>query len=968
MPAHIGLVVDPAGEAVFGTPVIMYDSRNWDGGTNIPNEGDGGTVWDLPFSGQNQTQFWGRKRNNWYAQADTVGPFPSSFTDLNGDWCANGFVHVTALPHAIRRWDGTFAECEWFINALDEFGISLGFTGYGNYFSEPLADPGTGFAAYGKVFSDTNLGDDGSYHEWYPSDEFFEGFSSGAIGAVIAGALIVTYLDPANADSATWIVTSKEVRLVAEGVDDDTHTQFLVACTYDSGGTGMDRMFWQFGYHAHYPPYPGTEWNGVIAQALFRESNRPSAARMRIWYDYFFDTPVVDVLGVETDQMATTKALAVGYAIDYRSVIVVDDNTLVKFDASVPHRPAWRNQRFDADLANAVDCVMDDSGVYAFVATTTNTVRRFQTSLNPPGAATVLTDATNLPTPSAMCGDTAVHYCRTRLFVVASGRITCVNRSTMTVQGSIDVNATGRPCHYYNQDIADGHVLTPDTNGDLVVLLYDISLQTFSTVATFSHAALTGPIAVEVNLYSSAPDTHAFVLNSDSSIVAIDLATPSSPSVVSTLTTSITTPRRLFLRGNQLIVVGDGEVGFVDVAVPTDLTEIGTATTVGIGIDPAITVALDHLWVGIDDTSLTSYSLTGEGAASSKWSIVDDLTQLPDTDTVGGLVKVGNYLYVANRSGSIDGGVDGGLVTVDATTPTALAVVDALSHANLDSARDVAYDGTYVYVMTTDSQDRVTVVDISTPTAPSVLASVDTTGTRIVSITIDGSYAYVCDFDGDAIIVIDISTPSAPVVDNTLTDAANLAAPARIAIVGNYAYVACYGESGPFDGGRLTIVDITDPTAPSVEGSFESDAYFGSVSDGDGGPEGILVSPSGDWAFVASDGLQRLAIIDTSTKTAPTGQTTVNLDQTATTGRNLQGAGGLAWVDTDRIAVAGGSGQGLATVNVADPTSPFIEDLWDSLIGDAPSFLTQTFWMVEDGGYFYGTSFSADSVWVAQYA
>jgi len=84
----------------------------------------------------------------------------------------------------------------------------------------------------------------------------------------------------------------------------------------------------------------------------------------------------------------------------------------------------------------------------------------------------------------------------------------------------------------------------------------------------------------------------------------------------------------------------------------------------------------------------------------------------------------------------------------------------------------------------------------------------DAAGNVFGGLDIQGNYAYVVDETLKAIVVFDISQPSTPVQVGAATF--SNCTPQGLDVSGRYAYVDCIGQ------GRPGIVDITDPTAPSV--------------------------------------------------------------------------------------------------------------------------------------------------------
>ena len=75
------------------------------------------------------------------------------------------------------------------------------------------------------------------------------------------------------------------------------------------------------------------------------------------------------------------------------------------------------------------------------------------------------------------------------------------------------------------------------------------------------------------------------------------------------------------------------------------------------------------------------------------------------------------------------------------------------------SSWGLAVDGTYAYVA---DDFALLVMDISDPTAPMIVGSVDTPG-EARGVAVAGSYAYIADA-GSGLQVIDITTPTSPAI------------------------------------------------------------------------------------------------------------------------------------------------------------------------------------------------------------
>ncbi|MBF0245035.1 MAG: hypothetical protein HQL31_07155, partial [Planctomycetes bacterium] len=150
-------------------------------------------------------------------------------------------------------------------------------------------------------------------------------------------------------------------------------------------------------------------------------------------------------------------------------------------------------------------------------------------------------------------------------------------------------------------------------------------------------------------------------------------------------------------------------------------------------------------------------------------------------------------------------------------------------------------------------------IDISTPTTP------DLKGTYSVpyvqGVAISGQYAYIVG-DQFGLQIIDISDPTQPSMVGAYETAGDDAF--SVTINGNYAYV---GDGG--DG--LQIIDITDPAHPTLAGSYDTSGFS----------YGVAIN--GNYAYVADDtaGLQ---VIDISAPDAfSTASDTVSLSVVSNT-------------------------------------------------------------------------------------
>jgi hypothetical protein len=165
-----------------------------------------------------------------------------------------------------------------------------------------------------------------------------------------------------------------------------------------------------------------------------------------------------------------------------------------------------------------------------------------------------------------------------------------------------------------------------------------------------------------------------------------------------------------------------------------------------------------------------------------------------------------------------------------------------------------------------------------------------------------GNYAYVATVAGPSkeLQIIDITNPTAPTLKGKSSLAASnySSSTIDIQVVGNYAYVTNYGSG-------LNILDISNPTTPTLKGNYNTGA----------GITGVQVV--GNYAYVACGGLQ---IIDISNPTTPTYKGSYNGGIYDATG--VQVVGNYAYV-------ASGSG-GLNIIDISNPTTPTLKGNYDT--------------------------------------
>ena len=209
------------------------------------------------------------------------------------------------------------------------------------------------------------------------------------------------------------------------------------------------------------------------------------------------------------------------------------------------------------------------------------------------------------------------------------------------------------------------------------------------------------------------------------------------------------------------------------------------------------------------------------------------------------VIKQGNYVYVgvANYSD--------GLAVVDASDPPNASLVT--TEYVLGEGLEVAVNGgNYLYMGVKNYSFFVgfVVVDISTPTSPSVYESKDTWG-KVYDIDIVGDYAYCgIDFDWWGFQILDISDPSSVTTASILGVNEEVNA---VEVQGPHAFLGTEDDDDSF-----YVVNVSDPEDPYTEAHIDI------------GEEIQGLSIRGDYIYAAlNDNNRGLASINIETPTNP---------------------------------------------------------------------------------------------------
>ena len=219
--------------------------------------------------------------------------------------------------------------------------------------------------------------------------------------------------------------------------------------------------------------------------------------------------------------------------------------------------------------------------------------------------------------------------------------------------------------------------------------------------------------------------------------------------------------------------------------------------------------------------SLTILDISNPGSPTVVGSVTDS------TKLFGayGIAVQGGFAYVAAQ-GCLSGqpcpkpSVGNSFEVVNVSNPSAPAIVATLHNSALpapwagtnalDHADSVAISGNFAYV-TASYSNRLTVIDISTPTSPRIVASLKTAGLVFpTDVAVAGNDAYLADQVGSTtagFTVVDISNPASPKLVGSVKNAL-LGGAYRVRVHGDFAYVSASSAHA------VSMIDISDPTHP----------------------------------------------------------------------------------------------------------------------------------------------------------
>jgi len=212
-------------------------------------------------------------------------------------------------------------------------------------------------------------------------------------------------------------------------------------------------------------------------------------------------------------------------------------------------------------------------------------------------------------------------------------------------------------------------------------------------------------------------------------------------------------------------------------------------------------------------------------------------------------------------------------------------------------------DGTKTYAYVVESEDGLEIIDVTDPASTFLVGSYTFTSWDYYAseVAVNGNYAYVS--AQAELLILDISDPTLPTLETSI----DVEARGGMVIDGNYLYLAA-------DSDGLVIVDISDPTTPEV---LSATALASDATD---------VKVDGDYAYLSIDE-EGMTVVDISDLSAPE---VVGFGSCGGPSSDSGEADATHLDVKDDFIYLSCENNGISILDISDPTDPELTDYYDT--------------------------------------
>ena len=250
---------------------------------------------------------------------------------------------------------------------------------------------------------------------------------------------------------------------------------------------------------------------------------------------------------------------------------------------------------------------------------------------------------------------------------------------------------------------------------------------------------------------------YAYVIRSDGTtdFTIVNISNPAAPTIAGTLSMS-GVPRNLFISGNYAYITNannSGELFIVNITNPTAPAIVGIYNAPGTADANGVYVVGSNAYVVRVSSTSNEFLIINVGIPSTPFL----LGSLNLASTGYEVVVSGNYAYVASGHNSQE------LQVINISLPSLPSLVGSLDLSATADATTISYVGTRVFV---GQSTQLRNISIASPTVPTLSGSYAAGSANINDIALGftngGTYAFLATSVGSAEFqVVDVTTPTA---------------------------------------------------------------------------------------------------------------------------------------------------------------------------------------------------------------
>jgi hypothetical protein len=232
----------------------------------------------------------------------------------------------------------------------------------------------------------------------------------------------------------------------------------------------------------------------------------------------------------------------------------------------------------------------------------------------------------------------------------------------------------------------------------------------------------------------------------DQTVEVWDVGNVSSVTKAATISSVGTNPQRLAISGKFLYIASDN-LYIYDITIPADPVSVASVPTGTIN-----NIYIQGIYAYVIESGSNNLDIINLSTVSKS-----------STNNISTLGISPNPIVVSGRYAYIGGGIIGGKLGIyDISNPSTAVSIGTLTF-DLPAFTQFQIAGKYLYAAR-DTDNAITVFDVSTPASPTEITSV-TLGSRTDNIFVSGRYIYVSNYASSSFNIIEVPAINTPAID-----------------------------------------------------------------------------------------------------------------------------------------------------------------------------------------------------------